>query len=210
MRPSTYSPLKGGKLCFKQRVSSVYPPVPLWLILYPLTPLGQRGPVCRRKHSTGHHTDTQTRGCSRTAGEEELGRKWREPPPGGHILSLGKTGLFVRRSELFVCMCAQKHSCQWAKNCANLSREGHPQRAYPSALVACAIDQDGTATCGILQQNLLPADLINSLQTERLIPQQTPTYPFLPPSSSHSIQSPSPSPWLPYPSATICYQFSSS
>lgn len=126
-KPSTHSPLdgtRGGKLCFKQRASSVYPPVPLWLILYPLTPSGQRGPVCRRKHGAGHRADTQTRGRSGTAGEEELGRKWREPPPGGRILSLGKTGLFVQRSELFVCMCAQKHSCQRAKNCANLSRDG--------------------------------------------------------------------------------------
>lgn len=33
-----------------------------------------------------------------------MGRKWRVPPPAGHILSLGKTGLFVQRSELCVRM----------------------------------------------------------------------------------------------------------
>lgn len=97
-------------------------------------------------------------------------------------------------------------SCPWAKRvylssdqsslCACVHRSTHvsgprtvqtshgmgcPQRAYPSVLVAYAVGQDGAATCGILQQILLPADLINSLQTERLIPHQTPTYPFLPP-----------------------------
>lgn len=40
----------------------------------PSDPVGHRGPVFRRKHSTGHitHTDTQTHHCSGTAGV----RRW--------------------------------------------------------------------------------------------------------------------------------------
>lgn len=67
----------------------------------PSDPVGQRGPVFKRKHSTSHiiHTHTHTiEGDSRSA---EVGRKWRVPPPRGHILSLGRTSLFVQRSELF-------------------------------------------------------------------------------------------------------------
>lgn len=45
--------------------------------------------------------NTLLKGDSRSV---EVSRKWRVPPTGGHILSLGKEGLFVQRSEHFVCM----------------------------------------------------------------------------------------------------------
>lgn len=153
--------------------------------------------MCRRKRSTGHHTDTQMRGCSRAAGQQEW-RSW----AGNGVNPLLETvscpwakQLYLSSDQSSLCACVHRSThVSRPKNCANLSREGYPQRAYPSALVAYAIDQDGAATCGILQQILLPADLINSLQTERLIPHQTPTYPFLPPRlpptvSSHPLPS---------------------
>lgn len=63
-----------GKFCYTQCISSIYPPVPFMAHPLPSDPVGQRGPVFRRKHSAGHvtHTDTQTHHCSGTAGV----RRW--------------------------------------------------------------------------------------------------------------------------------------
>lgn len=63
---------KFGNLCYTQCIC--LPSCPFMAHPLPYDPVGQRGPVFRRKHSTGHitHTDTQTHHCSGTAGV----RRW--------------------------------------------------------------------------------------------------------------------------------------
>lgn len=156
----------------------------------PSDPVGQRGPVFRRKHSTGHmtHTDTQTHHCNGTAGV----RRWAGNGvyPLLEAISCHWVKLVYLSSGLSsLCACVHRsiHVRVYFKNpeiiqkCAKLSHGKYPQRVYRSALVAHVIDQVYTATCGIPQQILLPTDLINGPQTETVILHQTPTNPsFLP------------------------------
>lgn len=143
-----------------------------------------------------------------------MGRKWRVPPPRGHILSLGKAGLFVQcvQSSLCACVCRSIRVGVCLKNPQNCTItltwrvSAESVTLYP---VAHVIDQIHIATCGIPQQILLPTDLINGPQTETLILHQTPTDPLLPPPAPNLVPSIS-SPLLSYPrspSQATCYQF---
>lgn len=77
------------------------PARPCVAVLSPLTCGTER--VCvRRKHGTSPLTHSHIEGDS---GSAEVGRKWRVPPPRGHILSSGGTASFVQGSQLFVCTC---------------------------------------------------------------------------------------------------------
>lgn len=117
--------------------------------------------------------------------------------------SLGKTGLFVQRSELFVCacvcVCPSITQSKYAKTLRRpetiqtFTKASTVSASRCPALTAHVIDQVYIATCGIPQQILLPTDLINSPQTELLILHQTPTHLPPPPMSNlfPSISSPS-------------------
>lgn len=80
----------------------------------PSDPVGQRGPVFRRKHSAGHvtHTDTQTHHCSGTAGV----RRW--AGNGVYPLLEAISCPWVRlvylssaSRALCVHVCVQEHTC---------------------------------------------------------------------------------------------------
>lgn len=149
-----------------------------------------------------------------------MGRKWRVPPPRGHILSLGKTGLFVQRSELFVCTEASMSVCMLRLNrvlkpfriVQNSDRKSiHRKRisltSQPMSLIKSALQH-----VAFLNKILLPTDLINGPQTETLILHQTPTKPptsFLPKcpiSSSSLIRLVLISLSSPYPQFTLSFQ----